>query len=139
MSVERRTINSSNWIYNKTYIKLSHLKQRRSRLLWQVSTIINYFNDYARAMFQEYGDKVRVTPYFFSRANHICITVKSAHVFTSSKQLPVLKGHLFLVFIWNKEEVVFYDRCHLNRGSIQTKFSMIKQEKDDLLIQVTAY
>jgi hypothetical protein len=31
------------------------------------------------------------------------------------------------------------DRCHLNRGSIQTKFSMIKQEKDDLLIQVTAY
>jgi len=38
MSVERRTINSSNWIYNKTCIKRSHLKQRRSRLLWQVSS-----------------------------------------------------------------------------------------------------
>jgi len=48
---------------------------------WENDTIINYFNDYARAMFQEYGDKVRVTPYFFSRANHICITVKSAPCF----------------------------------------------------------
>ena len=46
---------------------------------------------------------------------------------------PVFNG-----YVWDKEEVAFYDRCHLNRGSIQTKLSMIGQEKYYLLIQVTA-
>ena len=46
---------------------------------------------------------------------------------------PVLRGHL-----WDKEIVASYDRWPLKRGSINMKFSMTGQEKDDLLIQVTA-
>jgi len=46
---------------------------------------------------------------------------------------PVLRGH-----IWDKEKVVLQDRWPLKRGSIYMKFSMTRQEKSDLLIQVTA-
>jgi hypothetical protein len=53
----------------------------------------------------------------------------------NSKKLvkSVLRGHLC-----DKVKVVFYDRWSLNRGSIHMKFSMIGQDKGDLLIQVTA-
>jgi hypothetical protein len=47
---------------------------------------------------------------------------------------PVLRGHL-----WDKENVVFYDRWPLKRDSIHMKCSMIGQEKGDLLIRVTAW
>ena len=46
---------------------------------------------------------------------------------------PVLRGH-----IWDKRKVALYDRWPHKKDSIHTKFSMTGQEKDDLLIQVTA-
>jgi hypothetical protein len=46
---------------------------------------------------------------------------------------PVLSGS-----IWDKVKVALYDRWPLKRGSIHMKFSMIKQEKGDILTQVTA-
>ena len=46
---------------------------------------------------------------------------------------PVLRGH-----IKDKEKVTLQDRWPLKRGSIDMKFSMIVEEKGDLLIQVTA-
>ena len=46
---------------------------------------------------------------------------------------PVLRGHP-----WDKEKVALLDRWPLKRGSIHMKFSMTGQEKNDLLIQVTA-
>ena len=49
---------------------------------WENDTIINYFNDYARAMFQEYGDKVRVTPYFFL-AQITFVLQSNLHMFSS--------------------------------------------------------
>ena len=68
---------------------------------WENDTIIDYFNEYARAMFQEYGDKVRVTTYFVQRKSHLYYskhnTVKPTHAVISIKQLPVLKGNIFLV------------------------------------------
>ena len=50
----------------------------------------------------------------------------------NTKVKPALRGHL-----WDKEKVA-QDRWTLKRGSIHMKFSMTGQEKDDLLIQVTA-
>jgi len=46
---------------------------------------------------------------------------------------PALRGHL-----WDNEKVTLYGRGPLKRGSIHLKFSVIGQEKGDLLIQVTA-
>ena len=64
-----------------------------------------------------------------------CIKIKRASkkcCFDIYTIKPVLSGHL-----WDKVKVALYDRCPLQRGSIYMKFSMIKQEKGDLLIQVT--
>ena len=59
---------------------------------------------------------------------------KQARQFSSRYTFkPVLRGHL-----WDKENVVFYDRWLLNRVLIFKKFSMTNQEKDDVLIDVTA-
>ena len=42
------------------------------------------------------------------------------------------------LLIWDKANLVLWDRWPLKRGSIHMKFSMTEQEKGDLLIQVTA-
>jgi len=46
---------------------------------------------------------------------------------------PVLRGHIL-----DKGKVALKDRWPLKRGWIHLKCSMPGQEKDDLLIQVTA-
>jgi hypothetical protein len=60
--------------------------------------------------------------YSFKHCNVHYYTVKS-----------VLGGH-----ISDKEKVALYDRWRLKRGSSHIEFSLKGQEKDDLLLQVSA-
>ena len=46
--------------------------------------------------------------------------------------------HILRCHLCDKEKVALLDRWPLKRGSIHMKFSMTGQEKNDILIQVTA-
>ena len=68
---------------------------------------------------------------FMSFKNY-CITTGDTSGAGSTVK-PVLRDHP-----WEKEKMALKDRWPLKRGSINMKFSMTRQEKGDLLIQVTA-